>query len=47
MTLEQLTGDELAEIADALELLAGIDEGEHTDHDRLIHLAELVRAGAT
>lgn len=32
-------------IADALELLAGIDEGEHTDRDELLRLAAIVRAG--
>ena len=30
-------------IADALELLAAIDEGENTDHDELLRLAALVR----
>lgn len=32
-------------IADALELLAGIDEGEHTNYDDLTRLARLVRDG--
>jgi hypothetical protein len=31
-------------IADALELLAGIDEGENTDYDDLTRLARIVRA---
>ena len=31
------------EIADALELLAGVDEGENTDYDRLLELANQVR----
>jgi len=31
-------------IADALELLAGIDEGEHTDYGALVRLAGIVRA---
>lgn len=31
------------EIADALEFLAGVDEGENTDHDRLLELAKQVR----
>lgn len=30
-------------IADSLELLAGIDEGENTDHDELVRLANVVR----
>lgn len=47
MTPERLTDEERGEIADALELLAGIDEGEHTDTDALHRLAGRVRAGAT
>jgi hypothetical protein len=31
-------------IAEALEFLAGVDEGEHTDHDDLLRLAALVRS---
>jgi hypothetical protein len=31
-------------IAAALELLAGVDEGEHTDYDELVRLAGVVRA---
>lgn len=30
-------------IADSLELLAGIDEGENTDHDELTRVANVVR----
>jgi hypothetical protein len=35
---------EATAIADAIELLAGIDEGEHTDRDALLRLAARVRA---
>jgi hypothetical protein len=30
-------------IADALEYLASVDEGEHTDYDNLVRLAGVVR----
>lgn len=38
-----LSSDDAWSIADALELLAGIDEGENTDFNELMRLAALVR----
>ena len=43
MTVDLAAGDTAA-IADALELLAGIDEGEHTDRDQLLGMAGRMRA---
>lgn len=42
-----LTRAEATEIADALEMLAGIDEGEYTDTERLTYLAACVRGVIT
>ena|SRR5215467_14144184 len=39
-----LSSTDAEAIADALELLAGIDEGENTDYDNLVRLAGIVRA---
>jgi len=39
-----LSGTDAEAIAEALELLAGVDEGENTDYDNLVRLAALVRA---
>jgi hypothetical protein len=44
VTLE-LGRDDATAIAEALEYLAGVDEGEHTDHGNLVRLADLVYAG--
>lgn len=41
VTLE-LTRDEANTIADALDYLAGVDEGEHTDYDELVRLRDLI-----
>lgn len=43
VVLPLATGEAMA-IADALELLAGVDEGEHTDYDELVRLAAVVRS---
>lgn len=42
-----LARDEAVRIADALELFAGIDEGENTDTNDLLALAALVRRHAS
>ncbi len=42
VVLPLATGEALA-IAEALELFAGIDEGENTDTDELLRLAKVVR----
>lgn len=41
-----MKADERHEAADALDLLRSIDEGEHTDDDRLQHLARELREDA-
>lgn len=38
-----LSRDDATAIADALEYLAGVDEGENTDYDELVRLAARVR----
>jgi hypothetical protein len=38
-----LSFDSAIAIADALEYLASVDEGEHTDYDNLVRLAGVVR----
>jgi hypothetical protein len=38
-----LSNRDATAIADALELFAGIDDGENTDYDDLIRLAALIR----
>lgn len=41
-----MTNDDRTKIAHALELFAGIDEGENTDYDELLRLASVVRDAA-
>jgi hypothetical protein len=38
-----LTFAEAATIGDALEFLAGVDEGENTNYDELVRLADVIR----
>ena len=40
----ELTRDDACSIADALDYLAGVDEGEHTDYDELVRLRDLILA---
>jgi hypothetical protein len=39
-----LTGADAADAADALEYLASVDDGEYTDGDRLVAIAQVIRA---
>jgi hypothetical protein len=38
-----LAADDAADAADALEYLASVDEGEHTNYERLLDVARTIR----